>query len=90
MVGNGRVCREGGTKMRDVGGRGLGEGRRLLWWRATYLHSENKGCGPCCVCVYVCLPLISRNEGRREADQKSFPAFFVVPRLNRASLCSRF
>lgn len=52
---------------------------------------KTKGVGRA-VCMYacVCLPLISRNEGRREADQKSFPAFFVVPRLNRASLCSRF
>lgn len=38
------------------------------WRRATYLHSENKGCGPT-----VCLPLISRNEGRREPIKSLFP-----------------
>lgn len=28
---------------------------------ATYLHSENKGCGPCC------MPFVPRNEGPRES-----------------------
>lgn len=77
--------------MRDVGGRGLAKGDDYCGGGLLICIRKTKGVGRAVyACVYVCLPLISRNEGRREADQKSFPAFFVVPRLNRASLCSRF
>lgn len=86
----GCVGREGRRCEMWVGG-GWAKGDDYCGGGLLICIRKTKGVGRAVyACVYVCLPLISRNEGRREADQKSFPAFFVVPRLNRASLCSRF
>lgn len=42
---------------------------------ATYLHSENKGCGP------RCMPFVPRNEGPRESIRSllSLDFFLVGP-----------
>lgn len=66
MVGNGRVCREGGTKMRDVGGRGLAKGDDYCGGGLLICIRKTKGVGRA---VYACMCAcpsfrVTKDEGR--------------------------